>query len=111
MPLERLPIDRLRDKTTYENLWMYVLRLLKERPMYAYEIQSEIKKRFGWEPAIITAYVVLYRLEGKGYVMSEWQNGEILPRKYYRITPKGEELLLKAKEYLESLIRTLFGYG
>ena len=107
MPLEP-PLERLKNKTTSENLWIYILRLLKERPMYAYEIQSEIKKRFGWEPAMITSYVVLYRLESAGYVMSEWQDGEILPRKYYRVTPKGEGLLLKAKEYLENLTRVLF---
>lgn len=103
------PILRLRDKLTKEMLWMYILKLLKDRPMYAYEIRNELKKRFGFEPATVSSYVVLYRLEEGGYVSSEWHESEAgrPSRKYYRLTEKGEKLLEKGIETIEDVLNML----
>jgi len=103
------PIERLRRKITKEVLWLYILRLLKERPMYAYELKQNIKETFGFEPATVSSYVVLYKLEKEGYVTAEWQEqGMGKPsRKYYKLTDDGEKLLEEGIEFMEDILRKL----
>ncbi|WP_297535400.1 PadR family transcriptional regulator [Thermococcus sp.] len=105
------PIERLRNKVTKEVLWLYILRLLEERPMYAYELKEHIRKTFNFEPATVSSYVVLYKLEKDGYVTAEWQESETgkPARKYYKLTPKGEELLKEGIEFLEETLKKLKG--
>ena len=55
-------VNRLADKLTKANLWMYILRLLEESPLYGYEIKEKINKRFGFQPAIVSGYVILYKM-------------------------------------------------
>jgi len=40
-----------------------------------------------------TLYPLLRRLEKQGLLESEWDVGEARPRKYYRISPAGREVL------------------
>jgi len=102
-------MERLERKTTKEVLWPYILRLLQERPMYAYGLRQEIDKRFGWKPPMVTSYTVLYRLQREGYLTIEWKEQRGKPaRKYYKITEKGQELLKEAEEYLAGLNKKLF---
>lgn len=96
-------MERLRKKTTKEILWIYILRLLSERDMYAYELKAALQERFGIDPARVTPYVVLYRLEREGYVDSSWKE----KKKYYHTTEKGRELLDKGIKYLEELMEKL----
>ncbi len=105
------PMERLKGKITKEVLWLYILRLLKERPMYAYELKQHIKNAFGFEPATVSSYVVLYKLEKEGFVSASWQESETgkPSRKYYRLTPKGEELLEEGVEFLEDTLKKLKG--
>ena len=72
---------------------LLVLKLLTERAMYGYEIIQIVNERtdgaFNWKEG--TLYPVLHRLEGKGYLDTEWLLGATgKSRKYYRLTPKGE---------------------
>ncbi|WP_297070170.1 PadR family transcriptional regulator [Thermococcus sp.] len=105
------PMERLRNKITKEVLWVYILRLLKERPMYAYELKQHIREAFNFEPATVSSYVVLYKLEKDGYVTAEWQeSGTGKPsRKYYKLTPEGERLLEGGLNFLEETLRKLRG--
>jgi len=97
-------VARLKKKTTAEMLWPYFLKLLKERPMYGYELRQEIQKRFGWKPATVTSYMVLYRLQRDGYVTMEWKEQRGRPaRKYYKITKKGEELFREGVKLIKDL--------
>ncbi|ASJ11869.1 MULTISPECIES: PadR family transcriptional regulator [Thermococcus] len=103
------PMERLKNKITKEVLWLYILRLLKERPMYAYELKERIKEAFNFEPATVSSYVVLYKLEKEGYVTAEWQESETgkPSRKYYRLTPEGEKLLEEGIAFLENMLSKL----
>jgi len=105
------PMERLKTKITKEVLWLYILRLLKERPMYAYELKEKIKEAFDFEPATVSSYVVLYKLEKDGYVTAEWQESHTgkPSRKYYRLTPEGERLLEEGISFLEETIEKLRG--
>jgi len=105
-----LAISRLMKKTTTEMLWPYFLKLLKERPMYGYELRQEVTRQFGWKPATVTSYIVLYSLQRGGYVTTEWREQRGKPaRKYYKITKKGEELLEEGIKYLKEFSSKLFG--
>jgi DNA-binding PadR family transcriptional regulator len=98
-----MPLDRLKNKTTTECLWLYILSLMKQGPLYAYEVRERIRKQFGFKIGQVTAYMVLYKLERKGYVKTNWRMEENRQRKYYTITKKGETLLKEGKKYLEEL--------
>ncbi|MBU7014249.1 MAG: helix-turn-helix transcriptional regulator [Theionarchaea archaeon] len=106
-----VPLERLKTKMTKEVMWLYVLRLLMERPMYAYEIKKQIRNRFEWEAATVTSYVVFYNLKKEGYVTTEWvESKEGRPnRKYYAITDRGRELFNKGREFMEEMMQSLFG--
>ncbi len=98
-----LPFERLVQLNTKENLWIYVLSLLREKELYGYQIPKIIEKRFGFKPGKITPYRVLYRLENKGFVQSEIRNR----KRIYRITKKGREELEKAKRFYKQIIGIL----
>jgi DNA-binding PadR family transcriptional regulator len=102
-------MKRLITRTTKENLWLYVLTLLKERDYFAYELRGAVKDRFGVQMASVTAYVLLYKLQRDGIVKlsEERREGRRPTRKYYRITELGLQTLVEAREYLLLLSKTL----
>jgi len=71
---------------------LLVLKLLAERAMYGYEIIQIVNERtdgaFNWKEG--TLYPVLHRLEGNGFLVTEWQAGDSgKKRRYYKLTTKG----------------------
>jgi DNA-binding PadR family transcriptional regulator len=98
-----LPIERLQRSNTKENLWIYILSLLKNREIYGWEILSLIEKNFGFKPGRITPYRVLYRLEKDGFVKSELKER----RRVYQITEKGKEELKKAQNFYKKILKWL----
>ncbi len=107
---ETKAFKRLRKMLTKENLWLYILRLLQERPRYGYEIKSEIRKRFGFSPAIVTGYVILYKMKRDGLVEVSQKKNETgrSDRKYYCITQRGLESMKMAKSLLLDLMKKVF---
>lgn len=98
-----LPFKRLQKSNTIENLWIYILSLLKKREIYAWEIPAMIEKEFKFKPGRITPYRVLYRLEGDNFVKSKMKER----RRVYQITKKGEEELEKAKNFYQENLEKL----
>ncbi len=99
---EEPPMRRLREKLTKENMWLYVLSILRERPAYPYEISDVIERKFGWRPARVTAYIVLRSLLSKGYVKMVKKKGATgKMRNYYEITEAGVKLFEKGIKFLE----------
>lgn len=101
---------RLKKRITIDNLWMYILRLLQEKEMYGYEVRESIKKQFGFEPATITSYTILHRLQEDNLVRSFVKdNPEGRPdRKYYTITEDGERAMQDAKRFLNEILTRVF---
>ena len=63
-----------------------------ETAQYGYSlIQSLAEKGFDIEEG--TLYPLLRRLEKRGLLISEWNTGESRPRKYYRISDMGRDVL------------------
>ena len=102
-------MKRLISRTTRDNLWLYVLALLKERDYFAYELRGAVRERFGVEMASVTAYVLLYKLRRDGLVQlsEERREGKRPTRKYYKITELGLQTLVEARDYLLLLSKTL----
>jgi DNA-binding PadR family transcriptional regulator len=104
-------MNRLAVKLTKANLWIYILRLLEDDPLYGYEIKQKIQAKFGFQPAIVSGYVILYKMKRDGLVQVEWKTSdeEGKPnRKYYSITETGRKAMNQAKVYLETLITSVF---
>ncbi len=103
-------VQRLKNKLTKENLWLYILRLLEEKPRYGYEIREEIKKKFNFSPAMVSGYVILYKLKRDNLVEERVEKDHLnrADRKYYYITEKGLTALKEAKLFLEDLMRKVF---
>ncbi len=99
-------MNRLVNKLTKEMLWIYILRLLQERPHYGYEIKELVTKRFGFSPATVSGYAIIYRLMKDGLIGEQRKSDS--PRKYYEITSKGRTAMKEAKEFLKSTLEKVF---
>lgn len=98
-----LPIQRLEKSNTTENLWLYILALLENKPLYGWEIPVMIEQKFGFRPGKITPYRVFYRLEADGFAKSLQKDR----RRVYEITPKGLAELKKAKLFYKQILDRL----
>lgn len=78
-------------------LILLVLSQMKE-PTYGYNLVKKLNDRDIPMDAN-TLYPLMRRLEGQGLLKSQWDTGEGKPRKYYQITPDGQEVLEKTKQY------------
>lgn len=59
---------------------------------YGYSLIQRLAEQ-GLEIEEGTLYPLLRRLEKQGLLESEWEIGESRPRKYYRISPAGRDIL------------------
>jgi PadR family transcriptional regulator PadR len=95
--------DRLVSKLTKENLWMFILSMLNERPMYGYEVATEIRKRYSVKVATITVYVVLYRMNNEGLVkrLVDKDSRLGLRKVFYQATEKGLNTYKEGLKFIE----------
>jgi len=73
-----------------------ILSLLRQEPMYGYQIIKELERRSGGYLQFRegTLYPALHRLESDGLIRGRWQrlaNGQ--ERRYYTLTRAGERYL------------------
>ena len=75
-------------------LLLWILKRKGTR-MYGYEIIQTIEKttQGHWAPKAGTIYPILRRLEGKGYVKSQWSSAKATGPscRCYNITPEGRD--------------------
>ena len=86
-----------------------VLALLKDRPMYGYEIVKVVNARTGgqleWKEG--TLYPTLHRLQARRLIAAQWADAPAdeapgRKRKYYAITAKGRrELARRTAEWTD----------
>ena len=91
---------------------MIILKLLKERDMYGYEIIEEISARSGnvCDIKAGTLYPILAALTEQGFIEPyEKQTEQKRIRKYYRITQEGIEALGGKKESWKEYCRLING--
>lgn len=103
---------RLANNLTKNTLWLYVLRLLKTRPYYGYELRKALEEHFSIKTTRVTSYVILKKLQNEDLVTEVEHEEESLTGKpariYYLITPLGEQLLELAAKFIEGVYSRLF---
>lgn len=77
-------------------LSLLILSLLRRKPMYGYEIATTVHQEtdgtFTWREGSL--YPSLHKMQKDGLIVGEWEEKETgRKRRYYRITPKGEQAL------------------
>lgn len=85
-----------------------VLRLLRRRAMYGYELVTEVTRQSGGVLNLgqSTLYPLLYNLEARGLIQAYWNEADSArKRKYYRLTDKGLQRLERDLTQWEALVR------
>ena len=72
---------------------LIILQFLNAQPMHGYQVITKIRKTFGVYFGPSTIYPLLATLEKKGHVTSEWNMSSDRPRKIYRLTNDGQNIL------------------
>jgi PadR family transcriptional regulator PadR len=85
----------------------FILLILKKKPAYAPDIIAELK-----EAKLIivegTLYPLLTRLKNMQLLNYRWEEStQGPPRKYYEMTPKGEEFLVELEKAWEEIAGSL----
>ncbi|MEM2105846.1 MAG: PadR family transcriptional regulator [Candidatus Bathyarchaeia archaeon] len=86
---------------------LIVLQFLSSQPMHGYQIITRIRKNFGVYFGPSTIYPLLNTLEKKGYVKSEWNMDNERPRKVYKLTAEGRNLLNFTEDSLNFICRKI----
>jgi len=92
-----LAYHHLEESLTKGNLWFYILAVLEEGEASPNSIKAAVTRRYGFSPATITFYSVLYRLRREGLVR---RSAETF-RTDYVITERGSGELARARALLE----------
>jgi len=90
-----------------------VLSLLKQGEMYGYEIVEALSRRTDGILAMgqSTLYPMLYNLENQKLVASREDRTGPRPRRYYRLTKKGEQRLVRDREQWGQLVKAMGSLG
>lgn len=81
-------------------LEMAILAILWKKRLYGLEVLRILESSSSLCILEGTLYLILNRLKAAGMVNAEWVDaGSGHPRKYYRLTPAGEERLSKMTEF------------
>lgn len=98
--IEKLTLELRRGVTT-----LAVLSQLDEE-QYGYSLIQRLSQ-LGLQVEQGTLYPLLRRLEDQGLLGSDWRVEESRPRRYYRISPVGEELLPQLKAEWDALVSAM----
>jgi PadR family transcriptional regulator PadR len=91
-----------------------VLKLLQRREMYGYELVEALARHSEGVLAMgqSTLYPLLYNLEAKGLIESDWRR---IPsgreRRYYRLTSKGKTRLAEQTRQWQAVARAMQALG
>ena len=94
-------------KLTKGLLDMIVLQYLNEESMHGYQIITKIRKGFGVYFGPSTVYPLLGLLEKKGYVTSAWNTVTERPRKVYKLTSEGKNVLNFTENSLNLIVKNI----
>lgn len=89
---------------------MLILAVLREEELYGYRIIQSLKEKSAeaLQAGEGSVYPILHALEKDGLLKSRWvEEGARPPRKYYRLTMKGQKALDTSKETWRSYTRAV----
>ncbi len=106
--------EAARDRTTSKDVFLsevksrdifpvLILHLIREKPEYGNSIINQIRTMTDGVMSVSpnAIYPLLRRLEEKGYVKGEWERPDTRSRRFYTITPRGEQSYAEMKERFE----------
>ena len=96
-------LERLEKNNTIKCIWPYILKIVSEEPIHAYQLRARMEERFGFRCGRVTAYHALYKLKGRGFVTKRPEGRKVV----YSITEKGEQALKKALGFYRQRIKLL----
>ena len=94
-------------KLTKGLLDMIILQYLDQQPMHGYQVITTIRKGFGVYFGPSTVYPLLGLLEKKGYVKSAWNMNTERPRKVYKLTNEGKNVLSFTESSLNLICKNM----
>ena len=97
------PDKEWRERFVRSHLDLVVLRLLKDKPKWGYEINMGIREKFDVYLSAGTLYPLLHTLQDNGYVEGSIEPGPRV-RRIYKITPQGERFLLAGERVLGEIL-------
>ncbi len=91
-----------------------VLKLLKRREMYGYELVEALSEQTEGVLAMgqSTLYPMLYNLQAKGFISNCWRQAESgRQRKYYALTQQGRQRLAFENKQWQALVNAIASLG
>lgn len=82
-----------------------IIWMVSRKPMSGYRITKEMRRLTGRSSTSGVVYPLLYELEEKEFLTSEWVQRGRRRIKYYSITEKGEKLLKRLRGLFEMPVR------
>lgn len=87
---------------------LYVLQCLQNKEYYGYELIQELKNAFGVDVTEGTIYPLLIRLMKENLLAHKWvEQPSGIPRKYYAISPQGQEAYNEMKKIIGSTFKKI----
>jgi PadR family transcriptional regulator PadR len=86
---------------------LIILQFLNGEPMHGYQIITKIRRSFGVYFGPSTIYPLLGTLEKKGFVKSDWEMTSERPRKVYKLTTEGQNMLNFTEDSLNFICRKI----
>jgi DNA-binding PadR family transcriptional regulator len=94
-------------KLTKGLLDMIILQYLDKESMHGYQLITKIRKSFGVYFGPSTVYPLLGLMEKKGYVKSTWNMNTDRPRKVYKLTNEGKNVLSFTESSLNIICKNM----
>jgi len=91
------------------NLDLIILRLLRGKPQWGYEINIAIRNRYRVYLSAGTLYPLLHSLERDGYIQGDWESEKGRGRRIYKITETGIGFLESGERATLELARMMQG--
>ena len=82
-----------RERVVKNNLDLIILRLLRAKPRWGYEVNIAIRDKFRVYLSAGTLYPLLHSLEEDGHIQGEWESEKGRGRRIYKITDTGINFL------------------
>ncbi|HSR50195.1 MAG TPA: PadR family transcriptional regulator [Acidobacteriota bacterium] len=89
---------------------LLILSILESEARHGYDIAKRIESRSGGELSFHAAslYPILYRMEKQGLLKGRWvEKAGQRRRRYYRLTPKGGEMLASQRRSWKRFVEAL----
>jgi PadR family transcriptional regulator, regulatory protein PadR len=102
--MNQLYIDNWTSQVKKGTLAFMVLKILKDKEFYGYELIEQIKNKTNIEISEGTLYPLLNRLKKEDLVTSKWvEQPSGIPRKYYVLNQNGIETLIEMEKHWNEL--------